>query len=74
VFQTIADQHDAVAALSAQLMAIPDSRAILWPQIRRELVSHEHSEVRELFPVLRQLEEICALADRHDRRLVNSTQ
>lgn len=66
VFQTLADQHDAVAALFAQLMASPDSRAILWPQIRRELVSHEHSEVRELFPVLRQIDQIRALADHHD--------
>lgn len=66
VFQTLADQHDAVAKLFAQVMDSPDSRAILWPQIRRELVSHEHSEVRELYPVLRRLPETHALADHHD--------
>lgn len=66
VFQTLADQHDAVAKLFAQVMDSPDSRAMLWPQIRRELVSHEHSEVRELYPVLRQLDETRALADHHD--------
>ena len=66
VFQTLAEQHDAVAALFAQLTASPESRAILWPQIRRELVSHEHSEVRELYPVLRQFETTRALADHHD--------
>lgn len=66
VFQTLADQHDAVAKLFAQVTESPESRAMLWPQIRRELVSHEHSEVRELYPVLRQLEETRALADHHD--------
>ena len=66
VFNTLADQHDQVAALFEQLESQPESRAILWPQIRRELVSHEHSEVRELYPVLRQFEETRALADHHD--------
>jgi hemerythrin superfamily protein len=66
VFQTLAEQHDAVAVLFAQLTASPESRAILWPQIRRELVSHEHSEVRELFPVLRQHKDTRAFADHHD--------
>lgn len=66
VFSTLADQHDQVAQLFDQLEASPESRALLWPQIRRELVSHEHSEVRELFPVLRQYEETRELADQHD--------
>ena len=66
VFQTLAEQHDQVAAMFEQLRGQPESRAILWPQLRRELVSHEHSEVRELYPVLRQFEELRALADHHD--------
>jgi len=66
VFQTLADQHDEVAAMFDQLKGQPESRAILWPQLRRELISHEHCEVRELFPVLRQFEETRALADHHD--------
>jgi hemerythrin superfamily protein len=66
VFRTLADQHDAVAAMFAKLAETPEARAMLWPELRRELVSHEHSEVRELFPVLRQVEELRALADHHD--------
>ena len=67
VFRTLADQHTEVAGLFEQVKASPESRALLWPRIRRELVSHEHSEVRELYPVLRQLEETRALADHHDQ-------
>lgn len=67
VFRTLADQHTQVADLFEQVKASPESRALLWPQIRRELVSHEHSEVRELYPVLRQIEETRALADHHDQ-------
>lgn len=66
VFRALAEQHDQVAALFEQIKATPESRALLWPQLRRELVSHEHSEVRELYPVLRQLDETRALADHHD--------
>jgi hemerythrin superfamily protein len=66
VFQTLANQHDQVAAMFEQLEGQPESRALLWPQLRRELVSHEHSEVRELYPVLRQFEETRKLADHHD--------
>jgi hemerythrin superfamily protein len=66
VFRTLADQHAQVAQLLAQLQADPSSRGALWPRVRRELVSHEQSEVRELYPVLRQFEELRALADEHD--------
>jgi hemerythrin superfamily protein len=66
VFRTLAEQHDQVAALFEQLQEQPESRALLWPQLRRELVSHEHAEVRELYPVLRQLAATRALADHHD--------
>ena len=50
----------------AQLQQDPSSRALQGPLVRRELVSHEHSEVRELYPVLRQHEALRALADHHD--------
>lgn len=66
VFQTLAKQHDQVAELLAQLKASPETRATMWPQIRRALVSHEHGEVRELYPLLRQHEATSALADHHD--------
>jgi hemerythrin superfamily protein len=66
VFSTLAEQHRQVAAMLAQLQQDPSSRAVQWPLVRRELVSHEHSEVRELYPVLRQYEATRALADHHD--------
>jgi hemerythrin superfamily protein len=66
VFRTLADQHDQVAAMFEQLQENPESRAILWPDLRRELVSHEHAEVRELYPILRQFDETRDLADHHD--------
>lgn len=66
VFSTLAEQHRQVAAMLAQLQQDPASRALQWPAVRRELVSHEHGEVRELYPVLRQYEELRAFADRHD--------
>jgi hemerythrin superfamily protein len=67
VFRTLADEHDQVAALFHQLQQTPESSALLWPQIRRELVSHEHAEVRELYPLLRQFDETRDLADHHDQ-------
>jgi len=66
VFSTLAEQHNQVAAMLAQLQQDPSTRDAQWPMVRRELVSHEHSEVRELYPVLRQYEALRALADHHD--------
>jgi len=66
VFRTLADQHEEVAAMFDELRDTPESSAILWPQIRRELVSHEHAELRELYPLLRQFDETRDLADHHD--------
>ena len=66
VFRTLADQHTQVAEQLAQLQADPARRGTLWPVVRRELISHEQSEVRELYPVLRQLDATRALADVHD--------
>jgi len=66
VFSTLAEQHGQVAAMLAQLQQDPSARDVQWPLVRRELVSHEHSEVRELYPVLRQYEAMRALADHHD--------
>lgn len=66
VFAILADQHTQVAQLLAQLQQEPATRPILWPAVRREMVSHEHSEVRELYPVLRQFDALRAFADHHD--------
>jgi hemerythrin superfamily protein len=66
VFRLLAQQHAEVTALLERVRGSDDQRAELWPTIRRELVSHERSEVRELYPVLRAMRATRELADHHD--------
>jgi hemerythrin superfamily protein len=66
VFQLLAEQHHDVGAMLKSVRAEPAQRATLWPTLRQKLLTHEHSEVRELYPVLRQDEQTQALADHHD--------
>jgi hemerythrin superfamily protein len=66
VFKTLAEQHGEVSALMKRVKHDADKRADLWPKIRTELVSHEKGELREVYPVLRELPETRALADRHE--------
>lgn len=66
VFRTLAEQHGEVSALMKRVKNDTDKRADLWPKIRLELVSHEKGELREVYPVLRDLPETRALADRHE--------
>lgn len=49
VFKTLAEQHGEVAALLKRLQHSPDKRSELWPEIRRELLSHERAELREVY-------------------------
>lgn len=67
VFKTLAEQHGEVSAMLKRLQDKPEKRAELWPQIRRELISHERAEMREVYPVLRQHAQTRALADHHDQ-------
>lgn len=66
VFELLAAQHREMQALLEQVLAADGERALLWPECRRQLVSHERSEVRELYPVLRANPATRALADHHD--------
>jgi hypothetical protein len=66
VFKTLSEQHREASALLKLAKADPGQRPTLWPVIRQTLFSHEHGEVRELFPVLRQYADVRALADQHD--------
>jgi hemerythrin superfamily protein len=66
VFRTLADHHRELAALLAELQQEAANRATMWPVVRRELLAHEHGEVRELYPVLRQFDELRAFAEHHD--------
>ena len=67
VFKTLAEQHGEVSAMLRRLQDRPEKKAELWPEIRRELISHERAEMREVYPVLRQHAQTRALAEHHDQ-------
>jgi hemerythrin superfamily protein len=67
VFKTLAEQHGEVSAMMKRLKDHPEKRAELWPEIRRNLISHERAEMREIYPVLRQHDQTRVLADHHDQ-------
>lgn len=66
VFQTLSEQHGEARALLERARSSDEKFAELWPTIRRELLSHERAETREVFPALRMHAETRALADDHD--------
>jgi len=66
VFKTLMEQHGEVSGLLRRVQHNPDKRAELWPQIRRELLSHERGELRVVYPALREYDDTRELADRHD--------
>jgi hemerythrin superfamily protein len=67
VFQTLAEQHGEVSALLKRLQDKPEKKLELWPEIRRELLSHERGEMREVYPVLRANPATRVLAEHHDQ-------
>jgi len=67
VFKTLAEQHGEVSAMLKRLQGKPEKKAELWPEIRRELLSHERAEIREVYPALRQHVQLRSLADHHDQ-------
>lgn len=67
VFKTLAEQHGEVAAMLKRLQSKPEKKAELWPEIRRNLLSHERGEMREVYPVLRQHVQTRAFAEHHDQ-------
>lgn len=66
IFQTLSEQHGEVTALLERAKTSDEKFTELWPTIRRELLSHERAEMRELYPILRLHAETVALADHHD--------
>lgn len=66
VFKTLAEQHGEVTALLERAKASDEKFSQLWPTIRRELLSHEQAEMREVYPMLRTRDATRALADHHD--------
>jgi hemerythrin superfamily protein len=66
VFKTLTEQHGEVVALLERAKTSDEKFTQLWPTIKRELISHERAEVRELYPYLRIYPETRAMADHHD--------
>lgn len=66
VFKTLTEQHGEVTALLERAKASDERFRELWPEIRRELKSHEEAEVLEVYPVLYQHDATISLADHHD--------
>ena len=66
VFKTLASEHGEVRVLLERAKTSDERFVDLWPTIRRELISHEKAERRELYPVLRAHPETRSLADHHD--------
>jgi hemerythrin-like domain-containing protein len=68
VFRHLMREHGEVSALLMRLKASsdPNVRRELWPTIRKELLSHERGEMREVYPAFRREPELQAMADEHD--------
>jgi hemerythrin superfamily protein len=66
VFKTLAEQHAEVKVLLRKLQDNPEMKAELWPDIRRNLLSHEKAELNEVYSVLRVHAPTAELADHHD--------
>src|ERR1043165_6078223 len=67
VFRTLAEQHGEVSTLLKRPQDKREKKAELWPEIRRELLSHERGEVRVVYPVLRQYAQTAPLAEQIGR-------
>jgi len=66
VFATLAKQHGEVSSLMKRVEDDAEKRVELWPAIRAQLLSHERSELRAVFPELRMNAETLDLADQHE--------
>jgi len=66
VFKTLAEQHGEVTALLERAKTSDEKFTELWPTNRRELLSHEKAEMREVYPVLRARDATRQLAEHHD--------
>jgi hemerythrin superfamily protein len=74
VFKVLAEQHGQVAGLLERARTSDDRLTQLWPTIRRELLSHELAEIREVYPVLRMHPDLRDVADHHDREAAEIEQ
>ena len=68
VWKTLMEQHGEVSGLLRRVQTRDTERADLWPQIRRELLSHERAELRVVYPALREDERTRAFAELHEEQ------
>jgi len=66
VFRTLAEQHGEVSALLMRQQGNADDRT-LWPEIRKQLLSHERAELREVYPVLAEHADLVDFCEQHAR-------
>jgi hypothetical protein len=69
VFKQLMREHGEVTALLLRVKATSDAdvRRELFPEIRRELISHEKGELAVVYPVFEEHEDLAAYADMHER-------
>jgi hemerythrin superfamily protein len=67
VFLKLAEQHHEVGSLLARAESTEDftTRATLWRQIRKELVSHEQAELLQIYPALSGLDAVSDIVAAH---------
>jgi len=68
VFKTLMEEHGEVSAMLLKVKSSSDieTRARLWPTVRRELTSHEKGEVAVVFGAFQQNPETIQLALHHN--------
>lgn len=68
IFRSLTEEHGQARELLKRVVSTrdPNVRAELWPQLRFELLAHEHGEVNVLYPVLRKDPATRELAEDHD--------
>ena len=69
VFLHLAEEHGEVSALMKRVSKSDDAevRRSHWPQIRRELLAHEHGEASQVYSALREHEATRDIAIAHER-------
>lgn len=69
IFQRLAQEHAEVSLILMRLESSQDEnvRAELFPEVRKELLSHERAEITVLYPALRELSETAGIAELHDQ-------
>lgn len=67
VFTKLTEQHHEVSSLLKRAESTDDftTRASLWREIRKELVSHEQGELLEIYPALSEVESVREIAAAH---------